>query len=458
VEIANGVVTEARTSGTLYRGFENILRGRTPSDAIVLTGRICGSCGGTHAAAASAALADAYGVKPPANGLLARNVILGVETILSHLSHFYFSFCVDFATESGETEAHKRFAPLEGSSYRAAVKARSGLTAILGLFAGKWPNTLAMQPGGATRPVTRSELLRAVGVLSEFREFVEERMLGDALEGWLESRAFAAVERWLGIGAHANSDVGLFLSLAAQHGFEKLGRGPARFLSSGGWPLPDGKAWLRSGFFDGEVRRCDPDQISEHVRYSWYQSYAGGRRPIEGVSDPAPEKEGAYSWCKAPRYSGEPVEVGPLARLVIDRDQLIVDLFDRFGSVVLTRMLARLHEMIRLVVQIQVWLKGINPEEPFYVKDVPKDTAIGCGLVEAPRGMLGHWVQIEKGRIRNYQVVTPTGWNLSPRDEQGRPGPLEAALVGVPVTDPERPLTLSHTVRSYDPCLFCTVH
>jgi hydrogenase large subunit len=458
VEIANGLVTEARTSGTLYRGFENILRGRAPSDAIVITGRICGSCGGTHAAAASAALADAYGTKPPANGLLARNVILGVETLLSHLSHFYFSFCADFASESEETEAHRRFAPLEGSSYRAAVKARSGLTAILGLLAGKWPNTLAIQPGGTTRPVSRSDLTRALGVLSEFREFVEERMFGDDLEGWLGNRTFSEVERWLGADAHAQSDIGMFLSLAVKQGFEKLGRGPGKFLSSGGWPLPDGKNWLRPGFFDGEVRPCDPDQINEDVRYSWYQSYPGGRRPVEGMSDPAPEKEGAYSWCKAPRYAGDPIEVGPIAPMVIDRDPLIVDAFNRFGSVVLTRMLARLHEITRFVVQIAVWLGEINPEEPFYVKEAPKDTASGCGLVEAPRGMLGHWVQIEKGRIRNYQVVTPTGWNLSPRDERGHPGPLETALVGVPVKDPEHPQTLSHTVRSYDPCLFCTVH
>lgn len=458
VEIADGVVTEARTSGTLYRGFENILRGRTPSDAIVITCRICGSCGAAHAAAASAALADAYGVTPAANGLLARHVILGVETILSHLSHFYLSFCPDFCVGSEDTGAAKRFSVLEGSSYRAAVKARSGLTAILGLLAGKWPNTLAIQPGGTTRPVSRSEIRRALGVLSQFRGFVEGRMFGDAIEGWLENKSFSKLQQWLEAGSHADSDVGAFLALAAARGFEKLGRGPGRFLSCGGWPAPEGGGWLRSGFFDGRNHPCDPGRISEHVRYSWYQPYPGGRRPTEGASDPSPEKEGAYSWCKAPRYGGEPAEAGPLARMTINRDPLVVDACKKFGSAVLTRMLARVHEIALFTAQVGVWLKEIDPEEPFYVKEEPRETATGYGLVEAPRGMLGHWVQIEKGRIRNYQVVTPTGWNLSPRDEEGKPGPLETALVGVPVTDPDRPLGLSHTVRSYDPCLFCTVH
>jgi hydrogenase large subunit len=80
------------------------------------------------------------------------------------------------------------------------------------------------------------------------------------------------------------------------------------------------------------------------------------------------------------------------------------------------------------------------------------------GLVEAPRGVLGHWLRVEEGRIRNYQIITPTGWNLSPRDSQDQAGPLESALVGTPVPDPERPVAVSHVVKSFDPCLFCTVH
>lgn len=462
VEISNGVVTEARTSGTLYRGFENILRGRTPSDAIVITCRICGTCGGTHAAAASAALADAYGVIAPPNGLLARNVILGVETLLSHLSHFYFSFCTDFATiprSKGEEEAEacKRFTSLEGTSYRAAVKARSRLTAILGLFAGKWPNTLALQPGGTTRPVSRGDVIRALGVLFEFQEFLQEQLLGDTLSSWLENRSYEQLRQWLGRGGHADSDIGLFFRLADKYGFEKLGRGVDRFLCCRNQPI-ESNVPGQPHYYNGEVSPCDLEQITEHIRYSWYPDQPGGRRPIEGMSEPAPEKEGAYSWCKAPRYKGETAEVGPLARLVIGGDPLVTDAFNRFGSVVLTRMLARLHEIILLALQIEMWMGKINPEEPFYVKETPKEAAWGCGLVEAPRGMLGHWIQIEKGRIRNYQVVTPTAWNLSPRDDRGVPGPLEKALVGVHVEDTDHPLSLAHTVRSYDPCLFCTVH
>jgi hydrogenase large subunit len=194
------------------------------------------------------------------------------------------------------------------------------------------------------------------------------------------------------------------------------------------------------------------------VTYSWYDPYKGGVHPFDGESDPAPERTEAYSWAKAPRYAGQPAEAGPLARLVNDRDPLVADLLRRYGPSAFVREIARLHEAIRLLKQIGLWLDEVDPEEPFCLETPRVESGSGVGLVEAPRGVLGHWIMVEGGRIRNYQIITPTGWNLSPRDSEDRPGPLEAALVGTPVPDPDRPVMMSHVVKSFDPCLFCTVH
>jgi len=111
-----------------------------------------------------------------------------------------------------------------------------------------------------------------------------------------------------------------------------------------------------------------------------------------------------------------------------------------------------------LVNQIGVWLNEVDPEEPFCRETPRAESGTGVGLIEAPRGTLGHWIRAEGGRIRNYQIITPTGWNLSPSDSEDCPGPLEVALIGTPVPDPDRPVAVSHVVKSFDPCLFCTVH
>jgi hydrogenase large subunit len=248
------------------------------------------------------------------------------------------------------------------------------------------------------------------------------------------------------------------VTLCLKHGLDRIGTWPARFLSSGGWRGPAGETLMKPGFYDGEVREFDPDQIVEHVKHSWYEPHEGGLSPLDGETDPAPERAEAYSWVKAPRYAGQPAETGPLARMVNDHDPLVTDLLTRYGPSAFVREIARLHETVRLLRQIGTWLNEVDPEEPFYQETPRAMAGSGLGLVEAPRGILGHWIRVEEGKVQNYQIITPTGWNLSPRDSDGCPGPLEEALVGVPVRDPEQPTAVSHVVKSFDPCLYCTVH
>ena len=458
VEIQRGVVASARASGTLFRGFEILLRGREPADAIVILCRICGQCGAAHSRAAADAIAGAYGVQPPRNGILAATVIQALEMVLGHLAHFYFSFAADLCSLPGCGRLEERFAPIRGSSFRKALRTRRVLLGMMGLFAGKWPNTLAIQPGGVTRPLTRGELVRAKGILAEFVRCLQEDLLRCSVDRWLSNRSLSDVKAWLGEDAHAEGDLGVFVSTALDAGLQQIGRGPGRFLSAGGLRLPEDRTWLRPGYYDGGVQELDGAQIAEHVAFSWFEPEPAVACPSEAMTEPAPGRAEAYSWAKAPRYAGKSVEVGPMARMVIDGDPLAADLMETVGQSVFSRVLLRLHEAVRLCRAVEGWLGEVDPEEPFCARAVPVESAAGYALGEAPRGVLGHWVRMEQGHIRNYEVITPTSWNLSPRDASGAPGPLEEALVGTPVQDASTATNVALVVRSYDPCLYCSVH
>jgi len=458
VEISGGAVTAARASGTLFRNFEGMLCGRQPRDAIVILCRICGQCGGAHSSASAHALASAFGAKPPRNAVLATAIIQATEIVLSHLAHFFLSFAGDLCALPGQERLETRFAPIRGTSFRRALSARRVLLGVMGLFAGKWPNTLAIQPGGVTRPLNRAEMIRAQGILAEFTRYVEDDLLACPVGRWREVDSLDALRAWLGEGDHAAGDVGTFVSVALEEGLQEIGRGPGRFLSCGGPLLPEGRTWVRPGYYEGQLRPFDAQQIAEHTRFSWFESDSAATHPADGTSFPAPDKQEAYSWAKAPRYAGRSVEVGPMGRMVIDGDPLAVDLLQRMGPSVFTRVLLRLHETVRLVSDLDGWLGQIRPEEPFFEPYEVGETSQGLAVTEAPRGLLGHWLRTEGGRIRAYQVVTPTSWNLSPRDEDENPGPLEEALVGTPVRDPEKAVNVALVVRSYDPCLYCSVH
>ncbi|MBM4028651.1 MAG: nickel-dependent hydrogenase large subunit, partial [Planctomycetes bacterium] len=162
-------------------------------------------------------------------------------------------------------------------------------------------------------------------------------------------------------------------------------------------------------------------------------------------------KSNAYSWLKAPRYSGRPCEVGPLARMWINGEYA-------HGVSVMDRHLARAQEALKIAQAAQRWLEELVPDGPVYTPPVIPAMATGMGLTEAPRGALGHWLGISGGRISQYQVITPTTWNASPRDNKGILGPMEEALLGTPVQNPEKPIEVMRVIHSFDPCLDCAVH
>lgn len=458
LDVADGAVREARVNAPLYRGFEQILLGRQALDALVIAPRICGICSVSQSVAAARALAAASGQEAPPNARPAADLILACENAADHLTHFMLFFAPDlaraeYAGRPWHGAAVRRFAARDGECARALLPARARFLHLMGILAGKWPHSLAIQPGGLTKGVDAGEKMRLVAILAEFREALESRLFADRLENIAGLDGIPALEAWAAAAPPESGDFRLFLHIARDLGFERLGAGPGRFLSSGSFGLFAPGVWR-----DGARTEFDPAAVTEDVAFSWMEG--GVAAPEAGLTLPAPDKVEAYTWCKAPRLDGAPAEVGALARQVIDGHPLARALVAaRPGGSVTDRVIARMLELARLVLAMEGWVRALRPGEPFCAPPAPFADGRTLGLVEAARGTLGHWLRLHDQHIVGYQIVAPTTWNFSPRDSAGAPGPLELALEGTPVRDGETtPIAVQHVVRSFDPCMVCTVH
>jgi hydrogenase large subunit len=461
LEIADGTVREARVNAPLYRGFERMLLGKDPHDALVIAPRICGICSVAQSSAAALALADAMGLAPAPNGRLVRNVVLASETLLDHLTHFYLFFMPDFARDDyaaapWHDAVATRFRAVTGSARDEFLAARAAFLHLMGLLAGKWPHTLAVQPGGSTRTVSAAERLRLLGIVREFRRRLEGFLYGGDVEAFAALDRAGGLDAWTG-DATAGADLGRFLGLADALDLDWAGRGDHQLLSYGAYPGDEEETFARGVWREGTLVPLDVAAITEDVSHSWSGS-GDPVSPASGRTTPYADKEGAYSWCKAPRLAGRPAETGALARQAVAGHPLARDLITDGGGSVRGRVVGRLLEAARLLPLIEEWIGAIRPNEPFNrTGELPRDGE-GAGLVEAARGGLGHWVRIRNGRIDGYQIVAPTTWNFSPRDAAGVPGPLEQALVGIATGESDPSPAIYHVVRSYDPCMVCTVH
>lgn len=466
LDIADGVVRSAQVNAPLYRGFEQILLGKAPLDALIFAPRICGICSVSQSVAAAQALADAMGVTPPPNGRIAANLLLANENLADHITHFYLFFMADFARDEyagrpWHAAAVHRFKATRGDGSRQFLRARADFFGMMGLLAGKWPHSLAVQPGGSTRALQGAERVRLRLILREFRSFLEQTLFGDRLEAIAAIASLAELQTWQAQRPATGSDFALFLAIADDLQLAQLGRAGDLFMSYGNYPQDSGR-YLPAGVWHGREGRAaalDSSQISEDLSHAWLAGEGMARHPAAGATLPLADKAGAYSWCKAPRLAGQVLETGALARQVVAGQPLARDLVTVGGGNVYSRVVMRLVETARVLLAMEAWCGDIVLGESFCdVGKVPEEGS-GQGLVEAARGSLGHWLSIERGRIHNYQIIAPTTWNFSPRDAAGTPGALEQALVGAPVGEGEKtPLAVQHIVRSFDPCMVCTVH
>ena len=454
LDVADGCVRTARVNAPLFRGFEQMLPGRPPSDALTLTPRICGICSISQSAAAARALAAACGYRPAPQGEAMAALIHAVENVADHLTHYNLFFMPDFARpcyapHSWHSRAVARFAALAGSAQRQAIEARAALMHILGLMAGKWPHTLAIQPGGVTRAPGPRDRVRILASLTAFRRYLEETVFGGPLEEFCALTTRAELMRW------DRGDAGLFLQIAAALDLDALGRGTGRYISYGAYPQAAAHGFAPGLWRAGTLLPLDLSGLVEDLSHAWMLGEAA--HPSRGETLPDDDmRAAAYSWCKAPRLGGETYETGALARQVIDGHSLARDLA---GGGVLARVAARLLELARTQALMERLASEIDTGARFMDPAPELREGAGVGLVEAARGALGHWLRVERGRIAAYQIVAPTTWNFSPRDAGGQPGPLEAALAGAPVAEGETdPIAVQHIVRSFDPCMVCTVH
>jgi hydrogenase large subunit len=434
VSVDAGKVVDAQVAGTLYRGFEPILAGRDPRDAIFLTQRICGVCPADHATAAALALDDACGVQIPHNGRLLRNLMLGGNYLQSHITHFYHLSLPDYvkmpdvAPFNQQGEGDFRFSKQENERmtkhYFRALEIRRKCHEFVAHFGGKMPHLVSIIVGGTSQNATPERIEACKKLLREISDFVNNEYQEDTQ---LLARIYGD--------------------------YFKLGQGCGNLLAFGAFPMDDANQQMlfkRGIYREGSVGEVDASMITEDASHAWYSVQAeGGPGHIQSIADP--DKAGAYSWVKAPRYNGAVCEVGPLARMWISGHY-------RNAISAMDRIIARSAEARIIAMRLSQWLDELDVHGACEAYVEIPDEASGIGMTEAARGALGHWVKISQGRIKRSEAVVPTTWNASPRDRRGNLGPMEKALVGLPVTNPDNPMHVIRVIHSFDPCLACAVH
>ncbi|MEW6189611.1 MAG: nickel-dependent hydrogenase large subunit [Actinomycetota bacterium] len=478
VEVEDGKVKEAYSTAAMARGFEQLLIGKDPRDAQIVTQRICGVCPASHGLAAAQNLDKAFEAKVPDNARIIRNLIVGSNYVMSHILHFYHLAALDYldvmaiAKYTGKdprllavkdkivglVEAEDtypltpRYDPDEFSvddpeivttavaHYLEALEKRKKAQEMLTIFGGKMPCYCTLVPGGVTIHPTPDMIAAFKYHLMDLIDFVNNVYLADVLA--FGTGPLLPIHQ-LKVGA----GVGNFLSFG-MFDLGVSGDYKNRFLKSG--VIMDGKL--------EEVGEFDPTKIEEAVKYSWYTEDCGGLHPTEGKTEYDLDKEGAYSFAKAPRYDGKPVEVNTLARMLITQDKGFMDLVNKIGAhpSAVARHAARAWECKMVAEAMLDWLDELVDNLKAGNTDICDDKPVpekgkGIGMVEAPRGCLLHCVQIEGKKIKRYQVIAATNWNVCPRDDKGQRGPIEEALVGTPVPDPNNPINVVRVVRSFDP-------
>ena len=533
VEAANGVVTDAWSSGTMFRGLELILRGRDPRDAWVFAQRACGVCTTVHALASVRAVENALGLRIPANARIIRNLIAGIQYVQDHVIHFYHLHALDWvdvvAALSADPARTSDLAqsispwPLSSTAYFKGVRDRlQGYvdSGQLGPFAnGYWGHPAYKLPPEAN--------LLAVAHYLQALEWQREVIKIQAILGGKNPHPQTFVVGGMAMGVDPNSPTALTvrrlsemteLIQQAQAFVDQVyvpdvlavapfyadwaghGAGIGNYMSYGDFPEgePDDPRafYLPRGRILGRdlstVHPVDQASVAESVAHSWYVDADGApRHPWQGETNPkyggpkppfeTLEGSDKYTWLKAPRYEDQPMEVGPLARMLVayasghaDVKRAVDDvlgvlevgpeaLFSTLG-----RVAARAIETSLIAARLSAWQRDLEANlktGDLAIADTSRwDPATwpahaeGWGFVEAPRGALGHWIVIDDGAITNYQMVVPSTWNGSPRDAGNRRGAWEEALVGTPLADPEQPLEILRTIHSFDPCLACAVH
>ena len=531
VEVDGGAVQKAWASCTMWRGIETILRGRDAREGWVFAQRFCGVCTTVHAIASVRAVEDALQLEIPANAQYIRNLILIAHALHDHIVHFYHLSILDWVdiTAIPKADAARAAALADGYSTWAG-NSRAKLEEVqnkvrglvgggqLGIFShGYWGHS-AMHLSPEMNLIFFAHYLEAlefqrkacqvVGILGGKTPHIQNMAVGGVMNAInLNSLATMNMDR-LGTLQSLLQDIIPFVQqayfvdtclLAASYPeWFHYGRGVANYLAVPDLPL-DAKATqfaLPGGvIMDGSLGSVLPihdwrdekfrESVAEDVTHAWYRG-DGALPPWKGKTEPDYtdfQENGKYTWVKAPRYNGRPMQVGPLSNILVGYatghplTQKWTDAsFNKISSVhgskptpedlqsTMGRHLARgIRSSMLCELALEHWQLLANnilrgDDSTFNPPQFPSQEIAGVGMHEAPRGGLSHWVMIDKGNFSNYQAVVPTTWNASPRDAKGVPGPYESSLIGNPVSDPAKPLEVLRTLHSFDPCMACSCH
>ena len=518
MEVENGKVADAWVSGGCFRGMELVVQNRTPEDAAQIVERICGVCPVSHAHASSIAGDKAYGITISNNARIIRNLLEGAQFLHSHILWLYNLAALDYvnplnaleanvddayglALEKGlalhsdlnqlydklgafaqngqlsifsgnwfEADGGKAYvdAPeanlILTSHYLEALKMQARASEMAALLGGKMPHVMTSIPGGNMWVPTESKLDDLLAMAIEVRDWVNDTVLPDTLvlaELYPEAMTF--------------------------------GKGCGRYIAWGvfegqGWPYGDDyieqmkNRYLPMGVLDEKFGVTDVQEslIQEYMGHSWYQGDDTYTSPYF-TTDPDftdYNVDDRYTWVKCPTYDGKPMEAGSMSRIFAAYVRGVPFIKENVDAVLgllgakpgdlsafqntLGRTAIRQIEtmyvadlMVEWVTELAEAIKGGDSE---YFRAPERTTGEGSGFWEAPRGALYHSEKVVDGKIEGYQIIIPSTWNLAPINAKGEHGPLEQALIGVPVADIEMPINALRTVHSFDPCTACAVH
>ncbi len=436
VQVENHQVVDAQSSGWLFRGFEQMLFGRPPLDATYFTERICGICSAAHSIASTTALEDALAIYPSAHDQMLREIIHGCEFLQNHLRHFYQYTLPDYIKgpelapllPASHQNYHLSAADNQRlvDRYLASVRYSRLAHEALAVLGGKAPHNHGNFVGGVTVNLDISKLTKVRSLIREIMTFIDGAMLDDVLT---VARYYPEYYQ-MGVSFGHLMSYGLYNSGLA---------GVESYLSP-------------QVLLDGQRSSLAPDLITENVQHAWYRSEQENLTPTDyDEAVPAYGKEDAYSWVKAPRYQGRPMEVGPLARMWLSGRY-------RHGMSAMDRTIARVLEASLISHIVDQLLQAVEPQPAQQHPIEIPDQGNGSGLIDTTRGSLGHWLAISDKVIAHYSIITPSGWNLSPKDAHGVRGVAEQALIGTVISDLEHPVEIGRIVRSFDPCVSCATH
>jgi len=531
VEVDRGKVQNSWSSGQMWRGIEKILEGRDPRDAWIFTQRICGVCTTVHAIASVRSVENALQINPPLNAQLIRNILISAHALHDHIVHFYHLSALDWvdvvSALKGNPRTTSRLAeslspwPHNGEKDLAAVKAKVAdfvskgqlgiftngywghpamdlppdvnllavshylqalevqktANKVVALLGSKTPNIQNLAVGGVANAINldneatlnMTKLYQIKGYLEEVKAFIDQVYFPDV------AAIGAMYAPWLGYGAGVTN----YLSVPDL----PLDTAGTEFQMPGGVIMnADLSTFKPITSFNDEFFR---DNVAESIAHSWYDG-DWQKHPWEEDTVPAYSEydyNGRYSWVKAPRFDGKPMQVGPLAQVLAalaagdpKTTEVATEFLQVAGSVAGAKLTpAVLHSTLgrhaaraircRVIAHqaLSHWEALVGniasgDTEIFTPFEFPAGEIQGFGFHEAPRGTLSHWCVIENGKIKNYQCVVPSTWNAGPRDGADQMGPYEASLIGNPIADPERPLEVLRTIHSFDPCLACAIH